>query len=316
MEQTTQEQPVFVGIDVAKKHLDIHVRPAGTTFTVSRDADGLEQLIARLQPLAPALIVLEATGGYETVVLATLAGAGVPVLAVNPRQIRDFARACNRLAKTDKLDAAIIALFAERIRPELRPQPDAETQALGELAARRRQIVEMISAERKRRQQASTSNVKGKLDRHITWLEEELARLDTEIKTRIKESSVWSAKEELLLSVPGIGATVAHTIIAELPELGTLDRREIAALAGLAPFNHDSGTHRGTRSIKGGRAVVRAKLYMAAWVATRCNPVIKAFYERLLAAGKQRKVALVACMRKLLTILNALLRDEKKWQPA
>jgi transposase len=316
MDQAAQDLLCFVGIDVAKKHLDIHVLPTGASFTVSRDATGLDELLARLRPLQPTLIVLEATGGYETVVLATLGGAGLPVLAVNPRQIRDFARACGRLAKTDRLDAAIIALFAERIRPELRPQPDAATQALGELAARRRQIVEMISAESRRRQQAATKRVQNNIDIHVDWLQKELSSLDDELDTTIRDSAVWSSSKKLLISVPGVGKTVAHTLIADLPELGTLDRREIAALAGVAPFNHDSGSHRGSRSIRGGRAVVRAKLYMAAWVATRCNPVIKLFYERLIAAGKQRKVALVACMRKLLTILNALIRDQKPWQPA
>ncbi len=316
MDQISPDQPVFVGVDVAKKHLDIHVRPAGSSFTVNRDAGGLDELLARLQPLLPTLIVLEATGGYETVVLATLAGAGLPVLAVNPRQVRDFARACGRLAKTDSLDAAVIALFAERIRPEWRPQPDGETQALGEIAARRRQVVDMISAESLRRQRAANRKVQKRLDAHITWLQQELAEVDADLDTAIRSSDVWCHNESLLLSVPGVGKTVARTLLAELPEIGTLDRREIAALVGVAPFNHDSGTHRGTRSIRGGRGVVRAKLYMAAWVATRFNAVIKAFYERLIAAGKPRKVALVACMRKLLTILNALIRDQKSWQPA
>ena len=316
MDQADQALPCFVGIDVAKKHLDIHVRPTGTSFTVSRDTAGLDELLARLRPLQPSLIVLEATGGYETIVLATLGGAGLPVLAVNPRQIRDFARACGRLAKTDSLDAAVIALFAERIRPELRPQPDAATQAIAELAARRRQIVEMISAESRRRQQAATKRVQNNINIHISWLQKELSSIDVELDTTIRGSAVWASSEDLLVSVPGVGKTVAHTLIAHLPELGTLDRREIAALAGVAPFNYDSGSHRGSRSIRGGRSVVRAKLYMAAWVATRCNPVIKTFYERLIAAGKQRKVAIVACMRKLLTILNALIREKKPWQPA
>jgi transposase len=316
MDQFLQNQPSFVGIDVAKKHLDIHVRPAGSSFTVGRDASGLDELLTRLQPLAPTLIVLEATGGYETVVLATLVGAGLPALAVNPRQVRDFARACGRLAKTDSLDAAVIALFAERIRPELRPQPNSETQALGEIAARRRQVVEMISAESMRQQQTANRKVHKRLDAHITWLQKELADVDADLDTAIRTSDVWCHNEDLMTSVPGVGKTVARTLLAELPEIGTLDRRQIAALVGVAPFNHDSGSHRGTRSIRGGRSVVRAKLYMAAWVATRCNAVIKPFYQRLIAAGKPRKVALVACMHKLLTILNALIRDQKSWQPA
>jgi len=316
MGQILQDQPIFVGIDVAKKHLDIHVLPTGSSFTVTRDAAGLDQLLAFLRPLNPTLIVLEATGGYEAVVLATLGGAGLPVLAVNPRQIRDFARACGRLAKTDSLDAAIIALFAKCIRPELRPQPDEQTLALGEVAARRRQIVEMISAESRRRQQSANRKVQRRLDAHITWLQQELTDLDTDLDTAIRSSAVWCHNEGLLTSVPSVGKAVAHTLLAELPELGTLDRRKIASLVGIAPFNHDSGSHRGTRSIRGGRGVVRSKLYMAAWVATRFNPVIKAFYDRLIATGKPRKVALVACMRKLLTILNAVIRDQKPWQPA
>lgn len=314
MDQQFEEQPCFVGIDVAKKHLDIHVRPTGDSFTVSRDAAGLDDLLVRLAPRQLALVVLEATGGYENVVLATLGAAGLPVLAVNPRQIRDFARACGRLAKTDRLDAAIIALFAERIRPELRPPPDAATQALGEIAARRRQVVEMISAESLRRQQAASGKVQKRLDAHVAWLQRELTEIDADLDTTIRDSAVWSRNEGLLVSVPGVGKTVARTLLADLPELGTLDRRELAALVGVAPFNHDSGSHRGKRSIRGGRSSVRAMLYMASWVATRCNPVIKACYQRLLAAGKPRKVALVACMRKLLTILNAILRDRQPWQ--
>lgn len=316
MDQASQDLPCFVGIDVAKKNLDIHLRPSGVSFTLSRDAAGLDELIARLLPRQPVLIVLEATGGYENVVLASLAGAGLPVLAVNPRQIRDFARACGRLAKTDRLDAAVIALFAERIRPELRPQPDAATLALGELAARRRQIVEMISAENRRLQQASTKRVQRNINTHIAWLQEELSSINADLDTDIRQSTAWSNTEALLISVPGVGKAVAQTIIADLPEIGSLDRREIAALVGVAPFNHDSGAHRGSRSIRGGRAAVRAKLFMAAWVAAQHNPVIRPFYERLIAAGKQRKVALVACMRKLLTILNAIIRDQKPWKPA
>ncbi|CAH2605646.1 transposase (plasmid) [Rhodovastum atsumiense] len=316
MDQTAQEQSAFVGIDVAKKHLDVHVLPAATSFRVGRDGAGLDDLRDRLQGLSPVLIVLEATGGYETVVLATLAGAGLPVLAVNPRQIRDFARACGQLAKTDQLDAAVIARFAERIRPELRPLPDAATQMLGEIAARRRQIIDMISAESMRLKQAAARKVQRRINAHLAWLQQELTDIDTDLDNAIQESAVWSHHEALLDAVPGVGKTVARTLLAELPELGTLDRRQISALAGLAPFNHDSGTHRGKRSIRGGRTVVRSALFMATWVATRCNPVIKPFYERLIASGKPRMVALVASMRKLLTILNAIIRDQKPWQAA
>ncbi|MEJ1974843.1 MAG: IS110 family transposase [Acetobacteraceae bacterium] len=316
MDQTTPSAAVFVGIDVAKKQLDVHIRPGGTAFTVSRDGPGLDALVQRLQALPADLIVLEATGGFETVVTATLGGAGLPVLVVNPRQIRDFARACGQLAKTDGLDAAVIALFAERVRPALRPLPDEATRQLGELAARRRQIVEMITAEGHRRRQASHKRVQKRLDVHTAWLQKELSSLDADIDTAVRGSPLWREREDLLVSVPGVGKTVARTLLAELPELGQLDRRALAALVGLAPMNRDSGLHRGTRSIRGGRGTVRAVLYMAAWVGTRFNPVIKAFYDRLRAAGKPRKVALVACMHKLLTTLNAIVRDQTPWKNA
>ncbi len=315
-EQSVLPSAIFVGIDVAKKHLDIHIRPAADAFTVPRNSAGLDELVRRLEALQPELIVLEATGGFEITVTATLAAAGLPVVVVNPRQIRDFARACGRLAKTDTLDAAIIALFAERIRPPLRPLPDEATRHLGELAARRRQIVEMITAEGLRRRQTSLRPVQKRLDAHIDWLQKELSSLETDIDTAVRESPLWREQEALLTSVPGVGKTVARTLLAGLPELGHLDRRAVAALAGIAPLNHDSGQHRGTRHIRGGRVRVRTALYMAAWVGTRFNPVIKAFYDRLLAAGKPRKVALVACMHKLLCILNAILRTKKPWKTA
>ena len=317
MDQTTHTvTSLFVGIDVAKTHLDVHVRPCGPVFTVARDASGLDDLVERLQALRPDLIVLEATGGFEAVVTATLGGAGLPVLVVNPRQIRDFARACGRLAKTDALDAAVIALFAERVRPALRPLPDEATRQLGELAARRRQIVEMITAEGHRRRQASHKRVQKRLDAHTAWLQKELSSIEADIDKAIRASPRWHEQEALLTSVPGVGKTVARTLLAELPELGQMDRRALAALAGLAPMNHDSGMHRGTRGIRGGRSSVRAVLYMAAWVGTRFNPVIAAFHDRLIAAGKPRKVALVACMHKLLTILNAIIRTRRKWETA
>ncbi len=273
-------------------------------------------MVHRLQVLQPELIVLEATGGFEIIVTATLAAAGLPVVVVNPRQIRDFARACGQLAKTDTLDAAVIALFAERIRPSLRPLPDEATRQLGELAARRRQIVEMITAEGLRRRQTNLKRVQKRLDAHIGWLQKELSGIETDIDAAVRESPLWREQEALLTSVPGVGRTVARTLLAELPELGQLDRRAVAALVGIAPLNHDSGQHRGSRHIRGGRVAVRAALYMAAWVGTRFNPVIKAFYDRLRAAGKPRKVALVACMHKLITILNAIVRTKKPWQTA
>jgi transposase len=316
MDTMTTEPSNFVGIDVAKKHLDVHLLPRDTGFTVSRDGSGLDELVDRLRPLSPQLIVLEATGGYEKVVLASLAGAGLPVLAVNPRQVRDFARACGRLAKTDRLDAAIIAHFAERLRPEPRPMPDAAAQALGAVVVRRRQIIEMISAESMRLQQSSSRKVQTSIKAHLKWLQEQLTSIDDDLNATLKESDTWLRNEDLLDAVPGVGKTTARTLIVELPELGSLDRRRIASLVGVAPINHDSGAHRGQRHIRGGRTAVRAALFMAAWVGTRHNPVLAAFYNRLIAAGKPRKVALLACMRKLLTILNALIRDQRPWQNA
>jgi transposase len=316
MEQHGREPACFVGIDVAKRQLDVCIRPAGLTFTVGRDGAGLEELVARLREVRAQLIVLEATGGFEQVVTATLAGALLPVVVVNPRQIRDFARACGQLAKTDTLDAALIALFAERVRPELRPLPDEATRALGDLAARRRQVIEMMTAERHRLRQAVLRRVQKRLAAHIAWLEAELSSIDSDLDQAIRDSELWRHQEALMTSVPGVGPTVARTLLAELPELGQIDRRSLAALVGIAPMNHDSGQHRGRRSIRGGRSVVRAKLYMAAWVACRFNPVIKSFYEKLRVAGKPRKTAIVACMHKLLTILNAIIRTNTPWQKA
>jgi len=306
----------FIGIDVAKDRLDVHVRPGGEAFTVARDSEGLAALVERLGGLAPTLVVLEATGGFEIAVAAALAGARLPLAVVNPRQIRDFARATGRLAKTDALDAEAIALFAERIRPEPRPVADAQARALAELVARRRQVVEMIVAEGNRRRQAHAKRLRERLDAHLAWLQKELSQIERDLDDAVRGSPAWRANENLLTSVPGIGNATARMLIAEVPELGRLDRKKIAALVGLAPFNRDSGTMRGRRTIWGGRASVRAALYMAALVASRHNPVIAAFYRRLLAAGKPKKVALTACMRKLLVILNALIRDQKPWQNA
>jgi transposase len=312
MEQTTAET-VFVGIDVAKAHVDVHLHPGNEAFRVSRNAAGLDELADRLRRIHPSLVVLEATGGFEHVVTATLAGAGLPVVVINPRQIRDFARATGRLAKTDRLDAAIIARFAAAVRPEVRPLPDEAAQGFAELAARRRQLVEMISAESLRAKQAVHRKVRKQLGAHILWLNQQLTQLDADLDETVRGSPLWREREALLVSTPSVGKTVAHTLLAHVPELGRLDRRQIAALVGLAPMAHDSGAHRGQRHIRGGRSAVRAKLYMAAWVGCRHNPVLRRFYERLLAAGKPRKVALVACMRKLLTILNAMIRDNKPW---
>jgi len=307
---------MFIGIDVSKARLDVHVRPTGETFVVARDDEGLAALVARLEGLQPRLIVLEATGGLQLRASALLAAAGLPVAVVNPRQVRDFARATGRLAKTDALDAEAIARFAEAVQPEPRPLPDAETERLAGLIARRRQIVEMMTAEKNRRHQVSSPKLRASLDAHLEWLRKELERIDEDLDGAVRASPIWRAKEELLKSVPGIGDVVSRTLIAELPELGRLNRREIAALVGLAPFNRDSGSLRGRRTIWGGRAALRATLYMAALTAIRHNPAIAAFNARLRAAGKPPKLAITACMRKLLVILNAMVRDQKPWQIA
>jgi len=307
---------MFIGIDVAKDRLDAHVRPGGEAFAVARDGEGVAALVERLKESGPQLIVLEATGGFEQVVAAGLAGAGLPVVVVNPRQIRDFARALGRLAKTDRIDAEVIALFAERVRPELRPLPDDQARELDELVTRRRQVIEMMVAEGNRARRLTSRRLQKRIARHQAVLQKELTEIERELDDTIRKSPIWRETEDLLKSVPGIGNATARTLIAELPELGSLDRRKIAALVGLAPFNRDSGTLRGRRMIAGGRAPVRAALYMAALVASRRNPVIRAFYQRLLAAGKPKKLALTACMRKLLTILNAIVRDRSPWQTA
>lgn len=305
---------MFIGIDVAKDRLDIANRPAGEAFALPRDESGLEQLIARLSKIVPQLVVLEATGGFETIVASALVAAGFKVAVVNPRQIRDFARATGRLEKTDKLDAAAIAHFAEAIRPEPRPLPDDDSQRLAGLMTRRRQIIEMLTAERNRRSATRDRRVVKRIDRHIAFLKAELEAVDTDLDGAIRSSPAWRANEELLTSVPGIGKTVARTLIAELPELGHVDRRAVAKLGGVAPLCHDTGKTRGQRRIGGGRASVRCALYMAALVASRHNPALKALYQRLLRAGKAKKLALTALMRKLLVILNAILRDRHPWK--
>jgi transposase len=307
--------PSSVGIDVAKDRLDVNVQPSGEAFTVPRDEAGLADLTRRLAALAPVVIALEATGGYEVVVAATLATAALPVVVINPRQIREFARASGRLAKTDTLDARAIATFAAAIRPAVRPIPDAQAHLLAQLVARRRQLVEMLGAEQNRRRLIEPA-LERQLDAHIRWLERALDDLQEDIDTTIRSSPLWRATENLLRSVPGIGPVTASTLIADLPELGHLDRRKIAALVGVAPINRDSGTLRGRRTIAGGRAPVRHVLYMATLTAIRHNPSIAPFYQRLVAAGRPAKVALTAAMRKLLVILNAILRDQRPRQPA
>jgi transposase len=277
------------------------------------DAEGITSLVERLGKLGPELIVLEATGGLQTRIAATLAAAGLPTAVVNPRQVRDFARSTGRLAKTDALDAAAIAHFAEAIKPEPRPLSDEAGQALQALVARRRQLVEMRTAEKNRRQQIKDVQLCKGLDAHLEWLAQAIADLDNDLDDHIKRSPIWRAKEDVLISVPGVGSTTARVLIAELPELGTLSRRRIAALVGLAPFNRDSGRMRGKRSISGGRSSVRSSLYMATVTAVRWNPAIRSTYQRLVEAGKRKMTAIVACMRKLLVILNAMMRDNTLW---
>ena len=307
---------MFVGIDISKDQLDVRLRPGGEAFGVPRDAKGLAALVEQLQGMRIALVVMEATGGFETIVAATLAAAGLPLAVVNPRQIRDYARATGRLAKTDALDAEVIAHFAEAVRPEPRPVPDQEAQALGEMVARRRQIVETMTAERNRRRHLTRPRLVKGVDRVIALLQAQLSELEGDIDEAIRKTPAWREREDLLRSVPGIGPATARTLIAELPELGALDRRKIASLVGLAPMNRDSGTMRGRRTIVGGRGTVRSALFMSIMVAIRHKLPLEATYERLKQAGKPPKVAIVACMRKLLTIANAIIRDQKPWQNA
>jgi transposase len=295
--------------------LDVHVRPSGEAFTVARDGEGVAALVARLAPLAPHLVAVEATGGFETTVAAAIAGAALPLAVVNPAQVRHYAQALGRRAKTDRIDAEVIARFAEATRPEPRPLPDEATQALAELVTRRRQIIAMMVAERQRATRLP-KRLKRSCERVVRVLEKELAALDQDIDTTVRGSPAWRAKEDLLASVPSIGDITARTLIADLPELGTLDRRQIAALVGVAPFTRQSGQWQGKAFIGGGRPRVRAALFVATMSAVRHNPTIRAFRQRLLAKGKPKMVVMVACMRKLLTILNAILRDQKPWQPA
>jgi transposase len=304
----------WMGIDVAKAWLDVATSGEERVWRVSNDSDGITTLVADLAARAPQLVVLDATGGHETAVTAALVAAGLAVAVVNPRQVRDFAKATGQLAKSDALDARVLARFAQRIQPRVRPLPDAVAQELASVLGRRRQLLEMRTAEQNRRPTLAP-RLRPALDAHVVWLSQQLTELDRELDQTLRDSPVWREKEALLRSIPGIGPVVARTLLAELPELGTLDRQQVAALAGVAPLNQDSGQRQGPRRIWGGRAPVRAALYMAAVTAIRCNPTIRALYTRLREAGKPAKVALVACMRKLLTIANAMLRDETPWIP-
>lgn len=305
----------FVGIDVSKAQLDVALLPSDERWSQPNTPDGMTQLAQRLACLRPARIVLEATGGLEQPLAAQLAAQGLPVVVVNPRQVRDFARSTGRLAKTDRLDAQAIARFAQAIRPDLRPLPDEQTRELEALVTRRRQVVEMLAAEENRRASAS-EGVRPRIEAHLGWLREELKQIDDQLDQTLRQSPLWRAKENLLRSVPGVGRVVSMTLLAQLPELGRLSGKQIAALVGVAPFNADSGTRRGRRMIWGGRKALRSALYMAALVATRHNGVIRDFYERLLARGKAKKAALTACMRKLLVTLNAMVKHGTHWNPA
>lgn len=307
---------IYVGIDVSKDRLDVHVRPSGEAFAVTRDGKGLNELVERLRDVAPSLIAVEATGGFETIVSAAIAGAHLPLAVVNPAQVRHFAQAVGKRAKTDPIDAAVIARFAEAVKPEPRDLPDEAARLLAELVGRRAQVIEMLVAERQREKRASAVRVRKSLARHIAALERELPEIDRDIDTMVRGSPVWREKEDLLITFPGVAHKIARTMLADLPELGRLTRREIASLAGVAPFTRQSGQWKGKSMIAGGRPAARSALFMAAFSAIRCNPVLHDFYQRLLARGKPKMVALIAVTRKLLTILNAMLRDKKQWQPA
>lgn len=304
---------LFVGVDISKDHLDVALRPNDEGWRESNDEAGITRLVNRLLERKPQLTVVEASGGFELALVGALIAAPVPVVVINPRRVRDFAKAKGLLAKTDALDARVLALFAETIRPEVRPLPDAQTQELGALITRRRQLLEMLTAE-KNRLHLAPARVRPKIQVHIDWLERSVKEMDDDLGKLLRSCPAWREKDDLLQSTPGVGKVLSTTLLADLPELGTLSRQQIAALVGVAPFNRDSGRMRGKRTIWGGRASVRCVLYMGTVAAVRCNPVIKAFYDRLVATGKPRKVALTASMRKLLTILNAMLKSGKPWE--
>ena len=297
-----EQESTYVGIDVAKAQVDVAVRPTGQTWTITYDDAGVQELVSQLKTLEPALVLLEATGGLELPMVVALATAALPVVVVNPRQVRDFAKATGTLAKTDTLDAAVLAHFADAIRPDVRPLRDAETQVVAMLVSEKNRLRRAISA------------VRPRVEAHIAWLEQELEDLDQGLRQTLRQSPLWREKDDLLRTVPGVGEQLSLTLLAYLPELGTLDRRQVAALVGVAPFNRDSGTLRGKRTVWGGRARLRAVLYMGALVASQYNPVIRDFYRRLLAAGKPKKLSLTACMRKLLVILNSMLKHRSPWR--
>lgn len=305
----------FVGIDVSKATLDVCIEPAIQSLLVAYDEAGIRQIVEHLNEVSPTLIVIEATGGLEVRIATELASKGLPVAVINPRQARDFAKATGRLAKTDQVDAAVLAAFAKAVRPQVRPLKDEDTRALSDMVSRRRQLIDMRVQETLRLGTAASKPLQKSLNQHIAWLDKRIAELDDDLTKRLRESDAWRAKDDLLRSIPGVGAVTTTTMLAKCPELGTLNRREIAALTGIAPLANDSGKHRGRRFVWGGRADVRAVLYMATVSAMRCNAVIKAFAERLKQAGKPPKVVIAACMRKLLTIMNSMLKNNTPWNP-
>ncbi len=310
-----ESSPVFAGVDVSKARLDVACSDSDETWSVSNAPDGIARLVQRFQEIGPALVVMEATGGFEVAAAADLTAASIPVVIANPRQVRDFAKSTGQLAKTDAIDAHVLALFAERVRSPVRPLPDEAARALDAIVGRRRQIIDMLTAEKNRLGFALPAVQKG-IRKHIRWLERQLSDVDSDLDDLIRNSPVWRAKSDLLRDVPGVGPNLARTLIAELPELGRLSNKEIASLVGVAPLARDSGLFRGKRMIWGGRASVRSALYMSIWSASKWNPVIRVFYRRLRRRGKPPKVAQVACMRKLLIILNAMLRDGRPWDPS
>jgi transposase len=307
-----REKEVFVGIDVSKEKLDVAVRPSGELMSFSNDEDGISVMVDFIKPFSPLLIVFEATGGLETASVGMLAAKGLPVVVINPRQVRDFAKATGRLAKTDAIDAHVIARFGEAVRPEVRPLKDEETKRLAALITRRRQIVEMITAEKNRLSRTTPWTFKD-IKNHVAWLEKCLKKADKNLNDLLRKSPVWREKDDILQSTPGVGPVLSMTLLSNLPELGALNRKQIAALVGVAPLNRDSGSFRGKRMIWGGRASIRSVLYMSVTCAIRFNPVIKKFYQRLRDAGKLHKVAMTACMRKLLVILNTMIKNRTCW---
>lgn len=309
------QRDVFIGIDVSKDKVDVASVPAGQPLVFTNDSNGLEELTQRLAEIKPVLIVLEATGGYQLRLTASLLKAQLPVVVVNPRQVRDFAKAVGKLAKTDKIDADVLARYAEAIRPPIRPLPDEQHQELSSVLNRQRQLIDMLVMEKNRFRNCPSQKVKTDVELHIKWLKEQIKKLDKDIGNLIEQTPIWRAKDQLFQSVPAVGPRLSRCIIANLPELGTLNRKQIAALTGLAPFNRDSGKMRGKRTIWGGRHKIRALLHMAAVASLRFNPLIRSFFDRLVSLGKPKKVALTACMRKLLTILNAMAKSQSCWDP-